>query len=404
MRIGSESETALLGLRDLIEKYSFSPILKHSHKLVGESLFLLAYLDIQLISSMVVKLGFDLSMWNDAVMDRLFQTTNITSNLVHSFLRAGFKFSEMTTKRAIACGKPHILDILRAIENAENLQILAERTVFDLFGPYLDKDESLNVAWSSPAVSRIVKYFNIPHGVIESALLSNPIEHCTVEKVHESFPVTRPYLKSKPYGMWRWILEEYGPHHRLSVACFDDALSRAVADDQLHQVIDSYLQHGFVLRPRHIKIISCRILHRNMTGNALKVFLHLKKQLHERHRLTTIQGLFEPIDDILQIERSEMAAFGHALSRDVIRNVDWQERSRTVQLGSGHEGGTFRLESVPADVIRFTDQSTKLLHDIEEWTRFKTVHLTNKEPKPRSSFTLLERYSSAVSIISKIKS
>ncbi|KAJ3306615.1 hypothetical protein HDV03_004744 [Kappamyces sp. JEL0829] len=379
-----DAEMAIADLRTLISKYHFFPVLEQSHKLVGESLYLLSLLDLGLVTLLRNELGFDLGVWNDSIMDRVFQQPNITSGLVKSYLNIGFVLSDMVLKRAIAQGRPHVLDILDQVRSRQQLERLARDTVYDLFGPYLDRDQSLNILWSGPAVSRIVHFYSIPTETIETALLAHPSECCTFETVHTSFPVTRPYLKTKPYAIWQWVLEEYGPHHRFSIACFDDALSRAVGDEALHQVLDSFLQQGFVLRPRHIKILACRVLHRHMTGNALKVMVHLRKQIQERHRLSCIPDICSDADDVAQVRKDELDAFARALAREVAQNNDWKERSKTIQLGSGHAGGTFRIDRAPPDVVRFTEECTKLLGEIESWSRTKSSLFSIRDSKPKS--------------------
>jgi hypothetical protein len=256
------------------------------------------------------------------------------------FLQHGFKLTDFVIKRAIASGKPYCFSLLATLVPKSDLQALAESAVYELFGPYLDRYTSLNVPWDSQAICRIIHTFDISDEVIERALLDKPDNTCTFDKVHPNFPVTRPYLKARPYALWRWILDSYGPHHRYSIACFDDALSRASADSSLHHLIEHYLASGVVMRPRHIKIIACRILHRNMTANALKVMVHLRRQVSLRKRQT--KGT-DPEDEVCQINDAELLDFAKAIKKDVLLNEDWKTKSSTIQLGGGANGGILEI-------------------------------------------------------------
>jgi hypothetical protein len=374
-----EADSAIQELRTLIIDYHFVPVLDLSHKLIGESIYMLSNLDLSLIRDMVVHNGFCLSHWNDTVMERL-MATPVSLHTIQSYVDVGFCLSDVVVKRAIALGKPYSFELLNSLVSQERLQKVAEDTVYELFGPYLDRESSLNVPWNSFAVQRIIQQYRISDQVIERALLECPEETCTFEKVHANFPVTRPYLKSKPYAIWKFILENYGPHHRFTMACFDDAISRAVADQSLHHLIDTFLDSGVVLRPRHVKILACRVLHRNMTANALKLMVHLRKQIVERYR-KAIQ-LNYPQDHITQIHQEELRAFAAALKVDMLDNQEWKERSRTVQLGGGTSGGAFRIDRAPQDVVRFIEEGTLLAQFIAHSDYKKT---DTKERKPKSS-------------------
>jgi hypothetical protein len=374
-----EAEIAINELRSLIIDYHFVPVLELSHKLIGESIYMLSNMDLSLIRDMIIHNGFNLANWNDTVMERL-MASPVSLNTVQSYISTGFYLSDVVIKRAIAVGKPYSFELLDSLVPAERLQKVAQETVHELFGPYLDRDSSLNVPWNSFAVQRIIQQYHISDQVIEKALLEQPDETCTFEKVHSNFPVTRPYLKSKPYAIWKFVLENYGPHHRFTMACFDDAISRAVADQSLHHLIDTFLDAGVVLRPRHVKILACRVLHRNMTANALKLMIHLRKQVVERYR-KAIQ-LNHPQDHITQIHQAELLAFGAALKADMLDNQEWKERSRTVQLGGGTTGGAYRIDRAPQDVIRFMEEGT-LLSQFISHSNFKKTD--TKERKPKSS-------------------
>lgn len=182
------------------------------------------------------------------------------------------------------------------------------------------------------------------------------------------------------------MLDEYGPHHPHTTACFDDALSRAVSDEALHDLLDYFVECGFVMRPRHIKILACRVLHRNMTTNALDVMKLLVLQVRERHRKSLVQQQFPNLqtDIVSLIEPAELALFKEALNRDMLQNREWKERSRSIQLGSGHSGGTYRIDRAPSDVIRFTEEATKLMGDLIYWEKqLARIETEGKETQPK---------------------
>jgi hypothetical protein len=372
-----DTDSAIAQLKSLIVDYHFFPTIELSHKLIGESLYMMANMDLSLISLMVSDTGFQLKTWNDAIMERLLGNP-VTVNTVQSYLDVGFSLSDLVIKRAIAAGKPFAFEILGELVDPLRLEQLAIDTIHDLFGPYLDRDNSLNVPWNSFAVQRIIQQYQIKDQIIEKALLDDPEGECSFEKVYPNFPVTRPYLKSKPYAIWKYILDNYGPHHRFTMACFDDAISRAVSDQSLHHLIETFLDSGVVMRPRHVKIMACRVLHRNMTSNALRLLTHTRKQVIERYR-RTIQ-MYTTEDHITQIHHDELLAFQNALKVDMLENNDWKERSRTVQLGGGSVGGAYRIDRAPQDVIRFVEQGQSLSQFIGQCDYSKL----EKDVKPKA--------------------
>jgi hypothetical protein len=372
-----ETDVAIQELKSLILNYHFFPTIELSHKLIGESLFMMANMDLSLVSDIVRNTGFRLRDWNDAIMERLLGNP-VTINTIESYLSVGFSLSDLVVKRTIATGKPFAFEILGALVPNQRLCLLAQETIHDLFGPYLDRENSLNILWNSSAVQRIIQQYKIKDQVIEKALLDEPDEHCTFEKVFPNFPVTRPYLKSKPYAIWKFILENYGPHHRLTMACFDDAISRAVSDQSLHHLIEQFLDAGVVLRPRHVKIMACRALHRNMTNNALRLISHLRKQVVDRYRKTLQMNHLN--DHITQIHQIELMAFQRALQIDLLENNEWKERSRTVQLGGGSVGGAYRIDRTPQDVVKFTEEGQLLAQFINQCDYSKL----EKEVKPKA--------------------
>lgn len=345
----------------------------------------MAGIKISLISDLVLYTGFELGLYNDAVMELLLGKP-VSQYAVHKYLKAGFLLTDYVIKRVIASAKPHSLELLFSLCEKSRLFQLAEAAVYELFGPYHDRNTSLNIPWDSQGIDCIVKMFCISESIIGKCLLHDPASTCTFDSVHANFPVTRPYLKAKPYAIWRWVLDTYGPHHRYTMACFDDAISRASSDTSLHHTIETLLDAGVVLRPRHVKIIACRILHRNMTKNALSIMVHLRKQLNARRR--TIKSL-ETDDDINQVSEEELMAFLDTLNLDILQNDDWQQKSQTIQLGGGSNGGAFRISKAPANVVKFIFVCSQLAEDIENWTR-NCITLekdSSKESKPKSAIT-----------------
>ncbi|KAI8896607.1 hypothetical protein BC833DRAFT_596894 [Globomyces pollinis-pini] len=357
--------TIIPKLRDLIINYKFFPTRAESHKLVCESIYLLGRLDLTLITDLQRYTGFQLEHINNAVLENVFENT-ISISLLKSFLKVGFQLTDLSVKRAIATARPIVLDILIEMIDPTRLKLLVHQTIHELFGPYLDKDLSLNVPWDSKSVQRIIRKFGISDDVIAEALLSDKSSVCTMDQMFPNFPVTRVYLKTRPYEIWQYVIDNYGPEHPFSIACFDDALSRAVADDYLHELIHYYLDQGIVLRPRHIKILACRVLHRNMTSSALDVLIHLKSQVLERHRISF--GPFQnDKDHTTQIQADELTAFHLALHKDFLNNADWKQRSSTMQIQGGLMVGAFRIDRTPRDVTEFIRIGRELSSSIEKW-------------------------------------
>lgn len=103
----------------------------------------------------------------------------------------------------------------------------------------------------------------------------------------------------------------------------DDALSRASSDTELHSLHDSYLASGFVLRPRHLKILASRgfkqlliiVLHKNMTSNALHILRSMRQQINTRIGLPLPPKGIMPILGI-----QELNSFKTILHDDIIYN------------------------------------------------------------------------------------
>ncbi|KAJ3269986.1 hypothetical protein HDV01_000749 [Terramyces sp. JEL0728] len=322
-------------LKTLITKFGYFPTLDQSHRIVAESLYLLGNIDLVLISDLQRYTGLDVAEFQEGVMDRVLEHA-VSTKYVQNFIDVGFKLTDRTIKKGIAGARPIVFAILGSLVPKTKLKLLAEDTIYELFGPYLNRVESLNISWDSTAVQRIIHHYNISDEAIERALLDDPI------------------------------------------ACFDDALSRAVADQTLHDLLDNFLEQGVVLRPRHVKILACRVLHRNMTANALQIFIHLRKQVQERRRLATSR-FSSSFDDITQVHEPELQGFLEALYRDMLANEDWKQKSGTIQLGGGINGGTYQISRTPTDVLRFIDVGKSMIQDLESWG------ITSKENLPKNA-------------------
>ncbi|KAL2918253.1 hypothetical protein HK105_202180 [Polyrhizophydium stewartii] len=385
----SEAVQSKDAVRTLINDFRFTPVADLCVKPLAESIYFLARLDLGLVADLA-RHGFDLRAVSDNVMERVMLHPYLNTRYLKKYLEAGFVLSDLCVKRALASGRAHTISVLHTLVDESRLRNLAFETIEDLFGPYLDRNTSLNVAWSSDTVQRLIHTFSVPDAVIARALLTNPESTCTFDRVHPEFPVTRSYLKSRPYPIWQWILTTYGPHHPFSVACMDDALSRAVADQELHELHDMFLDAGFVLRPRHIKILACRVLHRNMTANALHLFRHLRDQVLERQLKTSleeIQGIHNHAgtDDITCISEKEVLAFRKALSEEVVDNQEWATRMRTIQLEGGPRGGAIRIERPPEEGLRFLEDARKLIGDLHVAPPSAVTRRRNTLPRRRHS-------------------
>ena len=214
-------------------------------------------------------------------------------------------------------------------------------SLYEILGPYT-ANHSLNVPWNSQAANRLIKYFKIDHEHVKKCILTHPGESFTWNANPNYFPSTRPYLKSRPCGVWKWVVETFGPHHVLSVACMDDALSRAVSDPELHAIHHHFLDAGFIFRPRHVRIVACRALHASMSRNAIDLIKRMSKQIQDRKASRHDVGKVFPIQHQLSFE--EESAFKQAFS-DHVFHSSWMERLQ----GSGHRAQKFLDECVKID-------------------------------------------------------
>ncbi|KAJ3073091.1 hypothetical protein HDU98_002236 [Podochytrium sp. JEL0797] len=276
--------------KDLINNYLFVPV-RGLGSPVDETVYLVSKLDVNLITGLI-RNGLDIRFVNDSIMERLLWRADITEPIVASYVRVGFELSSPAVKKGLQMGRAGTLEILRKYVSPAMLQTHAEDTVFDMFGPSIR-------GWNftAEAMDFLFGAFPISDECMERAILRHPngIDPASPD----SFPSTRSYMKANPCPVWRWVLGQYGPSHHLTMACFDDAISRAAAEHELHALHDIFLEAGVQFRPRHVKILACRVLHRDMTANALHLLKVMKVQI-----LASAREYYKQQHDLLELESS----------------------------------------------------------------------------------------------------
>ncbi|KAJ3225390.1 hypothetical protein HDU81_007951 [Chytriomyces hyalinus] len=257
-------------IKSLITEFRFVPM-RGLGSPIDETVYLVSKLDINFIP-LLIRNGLDILFVNDLIMERLLWRTDVTDSLVSSYLRVGFQLSAPAVKKGLQMGRPPTLDILKKYISMPMLETYAEDTVYDMFGPSIR-------GWNftSEAIDFLRSQFTISEDTMERAILRFP--NGIDPNSTDAFPATRSYMKANPCPVWRWILRMYGPSHRLTMACFDDAISRAAAERELHALHDVFLESGVRFRPRHVKILACRVLHRDMTANALHLLKIMRQQI-----------------------------------------------------------------------------------------------------------------------------
>ncbi|KAJ3143960.1 hypothetical protein HK101_002914, partial [Irineochytrium annulatum] len=231
---------------------------------------LVSKLDISIIPTLI-KNGLDLPGVNDLVIERVLWRGDISDAVLQTYIAVGFQLTPASVKKGLQMARPSTLEVLRTRVAPPVLQRLAEETIVDMFGPSIR-------GWNftPEALDFLMASFPISEEVMENAIFRIP---GAPSDLPDSFPATRCYMKANPCPAWRWILRVYGPTHRFTMACFDDALSRAAAERDLHALHDVYIDAGVQFRPRHVKILACRVLHRDMTGNALHLLQVMRSQV-----------------------------------------------------------------------------------------------------------------------------
>lgn len=125
-------------------------------------------------------------------------------------------------------------------------------------------------------------------------------------------------------------------------------LSRAVADTELHSLLEIFVDAGVLFQLHHIKILACRLLHRGMSANAVKMIQACRDQVLAR-----------------SVNRREWEL---TLKREVLENTSWNERVSTIQIEGGVGGGVFRIHGIPKDGITFIQIVNSFVQELNEGT------------------------------------
>ncbi|TPX59614.1 hypothetical protein PhCBS80983_g02355 [Powellomyces hirtus] len=332
-------------VRTLLDKFGYLPVRGVGSPL-DETVFLLSKLDISLIPKLVSN-GLDLASVNDQVLERVLWRADITDAYLQTYLNNGFKLTSNAIQKGLQIARQATLDVLVKHVSQEQLAECAKNTVIDMFGPSTGRSWH----WVPESVDFIIETFNISEDTIRTALFTHPKSPRLTNGGRPEFPATRCYMKTNPCPVWRWILRNYGPHHEFTRACYDDALSRAAADRDLHLLHDEYLEAGVRFYPRHVKILACRLLHRDMTANALHLLQALREQVADDR-------------DAGCLSDSERDDWMQAVRVEVVDNDEWNHRMRTTQLEGGARGGAYRISRPPEDALRFLEESKELLTEL----------------------------------------
>ncbi|KAI9363963.1 hypothetical protein DFJ73DRAFT_478754 [Zopfochytrium polystomum] len=364
------TEDGINTVKNLVYKFGFVPMTGLGSP-VDESVYLLSKLHLPIIKQLVSN-GLSLYDINDAVIERVLWRPDVSEKLVRSYVDSGFALSREAVKRGLQMGRLCTVQVLRSMVKSAELQICAEEALFDLMGPTLR-------GWSfhPDSLDFLMNNFPITESAMEIALMRVP--GAPIDRP-DAFPSTRSYMKANPCPVWRWVLKTYGANHRFAMACFDDAISRASADPDLHALHDVYLTSGIQFSPRHVKIVACRVLHRDMTANALHLLRSMREQVIEKYTqevdavrtclVATIanetdqRSLLNKISDLTQFQIS----WSKALQEEVVFNTTWEERMRTLQLEGGPRGEAYRILRPPEDSIRFLDEAKSFLAEISSGT------------------------------------
>ncbi|KAJ3046277.1 hypothetical protein HDV00_000090 [Rhizophlyctis rosea] len=332
-------------IRLLLNSFQFVPV-RGAGSPIDETVYLITKLDMSLVADLV-RNGLDLSSVNDQVMERVLWRADVSDETLQEYIQNGFRLSPTAIKKGLQMARPSTLDALRRRIPDDELQGFAEDTIVDMFGPANGRGWN----WVPESADYLMRVFNISEDVIARALFTHPEDDPLPNGGRAEFPATRCYMKANPCPVWRWVLKTYGPEHHFTLACFDDALSRASADRDLHAVHDTFLEAGVQFHPRHVKILACRVLHRDMTANALHLLRALRAQVSQ-----------ELQEDTLTDEERE--GWARALQEEVVGNEEWDHRMRTTQLEGGARGGAFRITRPPEDALLFLGEAREMLGEV----------------------------------------
>ncbi|KAJ3382750.1 hypothetical protein HDU84_004071 [Entophlyctis sp. JEL0112] len=412
----SDESTELI--RDLIINFHFVPV-RGLGSPIDETVYLVSKLDLSLIP-ILVRNGMEIADVNDSIMERVLWRSDVTDQIVAAYMRVGFRVTSPAIKKGLQMGRAATIDILRNYVSPTSLQAYAEETVVDMFGPSIR-------GWSftPEAISLLLQTFTISQDVMLRAILRHPNGGVNPE-APDAFPATRSYMKANPCPVWRWILQTYGPGHNLTIACFEDAISRAAADRELHALHDVFLEAGVQFRPRHVKILACRVLHRDMTANALHLLHAMREQLirttqyrfpaifdtrkpsefipttssslsflfgniktpttsagpsrsnifdadaesnssDDMDDTAMVDAIASPVstDSIKHLSAAECAEWIRAFEEEVTCSSEWDVRMRTTQLEGGPRGGAYRITRPPEDALRFLDVARETVIELK---------------------------------------
>ncbi|KAJ3117924.1 hypothetical protein HDU96_004828 [Phlyctochytrium bullatum] len=398
-------------LKTLIDTYKFVPVRGFGSP-IDETVYLVSKIDLRLVRGFI-RNGLDIDSVNDMVMERVLWRPDISNDLIQSYVSVGFSLTPPAIKKGLQMARPSTLDVLRARVPPQQLQKLAEETIYDMFGPSIR-----GWTFTPEALDFLTAAFPIGEDVMERAILRVPSASADAP---DAFPATRCYMKANPCPAWRWILRNFGPTHRFTMASFDDAISRAAADRDLHSLHDVFLEAGVQFRPRHVKILACRVLHRDMTANALHLLQVMRTQVTTNYRdlvrtpptktpapsaaaatatsgtsyLATppsspllasaaatlpeptewtrrpSDGSNEPEEGDLGLStatprptHADLQTWIRHLKDEITENDEWDQRMRTTQLEGGPRGGAYRITRPPEDAVRFLDEAKGFVADL----------------------------------------
>ncbi|KAI9089801.1 hypothetical protein DFS34DRAFT_382825 [Phlyctochytrium arcticum] len=334
---------AIEGIRTLLDKYGFVPV-RGLGSPVDETIFMVSKLSLPLIPKFIAN-GLDMASINDQVLERVLWRADLTTDHLQSYLDHGFTLTNGVVKKGLQIARMNTLDILKSKVSEGQLVKCAEMAIVDMFGPSTTSGRGWN--WVSESVDFILTQFTIPESTLKKAIYANPTTPSLPNGARPDFPATRSYLKSNPCPVWRWVLKRYGPTHEVTLACFDDALSRAAADRDLHALHDDFIAAGVGFYPRHVKILACRLLHRDMTANALHLLKTLRTQLVESRESGSMTD-------------SDRLTWLTTFKEEVTENTEWMHRMRTTQLEGGARGGAYRITRPPDDALRFLEDARRI--------------------------------------------
>ncbi|KAJ1561877.1 hypothetical protein HK096_003005 [Nowakowskiella sp. JEL0078] len=377
-------------IRTLIHTFGYVPLKPTSTSLTttsDELVYSLTRLDLHLLDALV-RNGLEMSNeLNNFIMERVICRSDISADMVAAYKSHGFKMSDSAIRKGLQSAQPFALAALRAHIPKDMLHRLAEDTMVEMLGP----SSTRGPCFTSAAVDFLLAQFPISDECMARALFVHPpgdSKKNEQAKVHE-FPATRSYFKSDPCPVWLWVLATYGASHPFTIACFDDALSRASGDPALHELHDVFLAAGVRFRPRHVKILACRVLHRDMAANSLGLIMKLRVQLLGSlignncvERITREcsgdpAAVTDPVPaTIMKLENikyyqypEDVDEYGNLmdwlklLKDEIAGNKEWIERMNKTQLEGGPRGGMYRLAQPPEDGIKFLAEAGSIIDE-----------------------------------------